>query len=203
MKTNPFKGIASWPGGTRPAGWQSHRSWDVLEALKPNRPAREIARQLLEYSLRDLQAAFKLIQRHPEPTTEAVQEKRRQIDLLKTAYVERQVPDVQARNERLVALAAQRVRQSPPVRLAWRSGRPAILVLPLVSNERMTIEARLRELLDLRPQDLRAALRRSRAHATAWGRVDRPILPLSRVAASLREAILTAAIALQAEVLRA
>lgn len=193
-----FKSIASWPGGTRPAGWQTHRSWDALETLKAQRPAREVVQSLLEFSLRDLQAAYKLV-KQTRAAGEAAAEKRRQIDLLKAAYVARQVPDVLARNARLVEEAAARIRLAPPARLAWRSGRTVPMVLALVSGDRMSIEVRLRDLLELQPSDLRAARARSRSYATRAGRIAEPALPAHQVAAALRDGLLSAALALQEE----
>jgi len=195
----PFKDIRRWPGGKQPDNWQTAKSWDVLNIIKQKAVTREIVEQLKPFSLADLQAAYKVVGKYPGSPNSAWVVRRRQMDLLKHAFYARQVPDIIAKYKRKVKKAMELIREDPPDKISWRSRRSWRMLLPLAINHKMKIETRMRDLLEVQPEDLHATLKRNDAYKTSGALRFRNPKPAYQVDSALRTEMIHAALQLMEE----
>lgn len=200
--TAQAKGVAPihvWPGG-RPKIWLTQPAMDLLDLLDKVQGAAELQAQGATYTDAAWRAAYLVVGRKvlEDPAEEVI--RLRRLKLLTRAWSLRQIQHVLEQIETEVLAAARKiVRSAKPPRVNWRGPRRLGMISSIGSNPAMSYQARLCALVELRAEDLQAALDRLQVYESVRMADGARANPASQVRPRTTQMLIRTALRLQVE----
>lgn len=156
--------IQHWPRGVRPVFFATPGAWELLALARGEMPVEELLRQMARYSRRDLRGAFVLAKSQPggqehENPLDFDEVPRERLSRFKTLL--KRAFDVSQTEKELVRLRRQLHHMSQVLLVEPPSGRGLRVRSPLaclmLAAKALPLDALLRQLVEIRLQDLLAA----------------------------------------------